>query len=111
MAQLVLRNVSKAYGRRVIFENVSISVPPGEHVGVVGDNGAGKSTLLRLIAGVERPDRGQVVVQATSGVGYLDQTLELPPTATVQQAIDAALAEVRTAERELRSVEQGLAHA
>jgi macrolide transport system ATP-binding/permease protein len=110
MSQLVLRSVSKAYGRRVIFDTVSLSVRNGEHVGVVGDNGAGKSTLLRMMAGVERPNRGQVLLQAASGVGYLEQTLELPPTTTVQQAIDSALAELRSIERELRTLEASLAH-
>jgi macrolide transport system ATP-binding/permease protein len=110
MSQLVLRSVSKTYARRVIFDNVSLSVRPGEHVGVVGDNGAGKSTLMRMMAGVEPPDRGQVLLQASSGVGYLEQTLELPPSATVQQAIDSALAELRTSERELRAMEASLAH-
>jgi macrolide transport system ATP-binding/permease protein len=111
MAQLVLRGVNKAYGRRVLFENVSFSVRPGEHVGVVGDNGAGKSTLMRMLAGVERPDSGQVVLQAPSGVGYLEQTLDLLPSATVREAIDSALSDLRNAERELRSAEANLAHA
>jgi len=111
MSQLSLRGVSKAYGRRVIFEDMSCSVRPGEHVGVVGDNGAGKSTLLRLIAGFERPDSGQIVVQAQGGIGHLDQTLELPPTSTVQQAIDAALTDLRELERALRSAEASLVHA
>jgi macrolide transport system ATP-binding/permease protein len=109
MSQLALRGVSKAYGRRVIFEDVSFSVRSGEHVGVVGDNGAGKSTLLRLIAGIERPDSGQVLVQAPGGLGHLDQTIELSPLATVQQAIDTSLADLRTLERELRSTEAALA--
>src|SRR5262249_32139997 len=99
--QLTLRGVSKAYGRRVVFEDVSLTIRPGEHVGVVGDNGAGKSTLLRLMAGSERPDAGEVLLHADGGVGSLDQTLELPSTTTVGQTIDQALASLRESEREL----------
>src|ERR1700704_414005 len=109
MSQLALRGVSKAYGRCVLFDDVSFTVRPGEHVGLVGDNGAGKSTLLRLITGLEPPDAGAITLQAKGGIGHLDQTLDLPPSATVQQAIDAALGEVRGLERELRALEARLA--
>jgi macrolide transport system ATP-binding/permease protein len=109
MSQLAVRGLSKAYGRRILFDDVSFTVRPGEHVGIVGDNGAGKSTLLRLIAGLELPDAGQITLQARGGVGHLDQTIDLPPSATVQQAIDAALADLRGLERELRALEARLA--
>ena len=66
MSQLTLRGVSKAYGRRVVFDNLSLTVRPGEHVGIVGDNGAGKSTLLRLMLGLERPDAGHVELAGTA---------------------------------------------
>ena len=59
-----LRNVTKSYrtqnGRRVILDNVSITFPPGQNVGILGRNGAGKSTLMRLIAGIEMPDEGRI---------------------------------------------------
>jgi macrolide transport system ATP-binding/permease protein len=109
MSQIALKRVSKAYGRRVIFDDVSFTVRPDEHVGVVGDNGAGKSTLLRVMAGRERPNAGEITLQARGGIGHLDQTLELPPSTTVQQAIDAALADLRGLERELRALEANLA--
>src|SRR3981189_3162193 len=108
MSQLALRGVSKAYGGRVLFDDVSFTVRPGEHIGIVGDNGAGKSTLLRLITGLEPPDAGGITLQAKGGGGHLDQTLDLPPSASVQQAIDSALAEVRGLERELRALEARL---
>jgi macrolide transport system ATP-binding/permease protein len=106
MSQVALKSVSKAYGRRVLFDGVSFTIRPGEHVGIVGDNGAGKSTLLRLMIGLERPDAGDITLQAAGGIGHLEQTLELPPSATVQQAIDAALADLRRLETELRSLER-----
>ncbi|HLU72321.1 MAG TPA: ABC-F family ATP-binding cassette domain-containing protein [Nonomuraea sp.] len=85
---------------------MSLTVRPGERLGVVGDNGCGKSTLLRLLAGVEQPDDGEAVPPARGG--YLSQTLDLPPGHTVQQAIDAALAGLRAIERRMRELETAL---
>lgn len=78
----------------------------GERAGIVGENGSGKSTLLRLIAGVERPDDGEVRVEGD--FGHLGQTLGLPPEHTVQQAVDAALADLRAMERRMRELESAL---
>ncbi|PLW68339.1 tylosin resistance protein TlrC, partial [Streptomyces sp. DJ] len=107
-SQLVLRHVGHGYPGRPVLEDVSLTVRPGEHVGVIGENGAGKSTLLRLIAGRERPDRGEVTVVADGGIGHLDQVLALPAGATVQDAADAALAGLRELERRIRAAEAGL---
>ncbi|MFB4270660.1 ABC-F family ATP-binding cassette domain-containing protein [Nonomuraea sp. GTA35] len=101
-----LREVSKSYGDRAVLTGVSLSVGPGERVGIVGENGSGKSTLMRLMAGVERPDDGEVRV--AGDFGYLGQTLGLPPTHTVQQAVDAALAGLRAMERRMRELESAL---
>lgn len=73
-SQLVLTDVTKRYGDRIVLDRVSFSVRPGEKAGVVGDNGSGKSTLLRLLAGQERPDNGTVTVVAPGGVGHLART-------------------------------------
>ncbi|MDI2124619.1 TlrC/CarA/OleB/SrmB family ABC-F type ribosomal protection protein [Yinghuangia seranimata] len=107
-SQLSLHDVSRSYDDHVVLDAVSITVRPGEKAGIIGDNGAGKSTLLRLVAGVDRPDGGEVTVVAPGGVGYLAQTLELPPTATVQDAVDLALADLRGLEAGMREAEAGL---
>lgn len=106
--QIVLSDVAKSYDTHVVLDRVSCTVRPGERVGVVGDNGSGKSTLLRLLAGRERPDRGEVTVAAPGGIGYLAQTLDLPPTARVGDAIDLALADLRALERRIRRAEAAL---
>ncbi|MGW0431211.1 ribosomal protection-like ABC-F family protein [Micromonospora sp. NPDC003197] len=106
--QLALHDVTMSYGERLVLDRISLTVPPGEHVGIVGENGSGKSTLLRLIVGVETPDDGQITVTADGGVGHLAQTLDLPGEHTVGQAIDAALAELRAVERRLRELESDL---
>ncbi|MFI6392932.1 ATP-binding cassette domain-containing protein [Nonomuraea sp. NPDC050540] len=100
--QLTLKGASKAYGERRVLHQITFSVRPGERMGIVGENGSGKSTLLRLIAGVETPDDGEVTVSAAGGAGYLGQTLGLPGHHTVQQAVDAALTELRALERGMR---------
>ncbi|WP_232835619.1 ABC-F family ATP-binding cassette domain-containing protein [Actinocorallia populi] len=107
-AQLSLRGISKSYAGRVVLDQVSLSVKPGERVCVVGENGSGKSTLLRLAAGFETPDDGEVVVSASGGVGHLAQTLELPSAYTVRQAVDVALADLRAIERRMRELEADL---
>ncbi|MFC0598943.1 ribosomal protection-like ABC-F family protein [Streptomyces palmae] len=109
--QLSLRGVTMSRGDRLLLDDVTFSVRPGERVGVVGENGAGKSTLLRLLAGEISPDEGEVVTLADGGAGHLAQTPRLPPDQTVADAIDAALAEFRTMERRLRELERQLAGA
>lgn len=108
VSQLTLSAVSKRYSDRVVFDAVSLSIRPGEKVGVIGDNGAGKSTLLRLIAGREVPDNGELIVQAPGGIGYLAQSLELPSTATVADAINLALSDIRDLESRIRTAEAEL---
>ncbi|MGY6653087.1 ribosomal protection-like ABC-F family protein [Amycolatopsis sp. TRM77291] len=106
--QLVLSGVTKRFDDHVVLDQVSFTVKPGEKAGVIGDNGSGKSTLLRLIAGRDLADNGMVTVTAPGGVGYLPQTLELPDTATVGDAIDLALADIRHLESRLRAAETSL---
>ena len=66
-------NISKAYGDRVLFENLTFSLPPAGIVGIIGPNGAGKTTLFRLITGQEQPDSGTFRVGETVVLGYVDQ--------------------------------------
>ncbi|MER6668605.1 ribosomal protection-like ABC-F family protein [Amycolatopsis japonica] len=106
--QLVLSGVTKRFDDHVVLDQISFTVKPGEKAGVIGDNGSGKSTLLRLIAGRDRADNGTVTVTAPGGVGYLQQTLDLPDTATVGEAIDLALADIRELESRLRTAEKSL---
>jgi ATPase subunit of ABC transporter with duplicated ATPase domains len=75
---LIARDLHKAHGAAAILAGVSVTVAPGEVVGVVGPNGAGKSTLLRLLAGLDRPDRGAVRLTAGTA-GYLPQEPDRAP--------------------------------
>ncbi|MEK6708562.1 MAG: energy-dependent translational throttle protein EttA, partial [Pseudomonadota bacterium] len=68
-----LNNVSKAYGDRLLIDNLSFKVPPGAIVGIIGPNGAGKSTLFKLITGKEQPDSGEVKIGSTVKIAHVDQ--------------------------------------
>jgi sulfate-transporting ATPase len=68
------KNVSKAFGDRLLIDNVSFTIPPGAIVGIIGPNGAGKSTLFKMIAGLDKPDSGEVVIGQTARVSLVDQS-------------------------------------
>jgi ATP-binding cassette ChvD family protein len=81
-------NISKAFGDKLLFENVSFKLPPGGIVGIIGPNGAGKTTLFRMLVGAEQPDTGTVKVGATVDIGYVDQNRDaLDPNKTVFEEI------------------------
>ena len=82
-----LEGVSKAYGDRVLIDDLSLRIPPGSIVGVIGPNGAGKTTLLRMITGAERPDAGRARLGETVKIAYADQSRVLDPAKTVFEEI------------------------
>ncbi len=70
------KGVSKGFGDRLLLDDVNFIIPAGGIVGIIGPNGAGKSTLFRMITGVEKPDRGEVVVGKSVKLAYVDQSRE-----------------------------------
>ncbi|WP_338846481.1 energy-dependent translational throttle protein EttA [Massilia sp. W12] len=68
------KNVCKAFGDRLLIDNLSFTIPPGAIVGIIGPNGAGKSTLFKMIAGLEKPDSGEVHIGQTARVSLVDQS-------------------------------------
>lgn len=81
-------NVSKAYGDKLLFENLSFKLPPNGIVGVIGPNGAGKTTLFRLIMGLEKPDSGEFRIGETVKLAYVDQQHKaIDPNKTVFEVI------------------------
>jgi sulfate-transporting ATPase len=81
-------NISKAYGDKLLFENLSFRLPPGGIVGIIGPNGAGKTTLFRMLVGSEKPDAGTIKVGATVDIGYVDQSRDaLDPAKSVFEEI------------------------
>jgi len=67
-------NVSKAYGDRLLFDNLTFKIPPGAIVGIIGPNGAGKSTLFRMLTGKETPDSGEIKIGSTVKISHVDQS-------------------------------------
>ncbi|MEL7975286.1 ABC-F type ribosomal protection protein [Isoptericola sp. F-RaC21] len=107
-SQLTLTDITLRYADRVVLDRLSLTVAPGERVGVVGDNGSGKSTLLAVVAGALEPQNGTRVVRAAGGTGYLPQTLDLPASSTVDDAIDHVLADVRALAAQVAALEDRL---
>lgn len=85
------QKVSKVFGIRPLFQEISLAVNEGERVGVVGPNGSGKSTLLRILAGLEEPDEGFVSLRKELSVRYVAQEDRFPEGATVEGVLQAAV--------------------
>ena len=87
--------VSKAFGEKVLFEDLDFTLPPNGIVGVIGPNGAGKTTLFRLIMGAEQADSGSFTVGETVTIGYADQShTEIDPEKTVYEVLSGGVDEV-----------------
>ncbi len=97
-------NISKSYGDRVLFENLTFKLPPGGIVGVIGPNGAGKTTLFRMITGQEKPDSGTVTIGETVHLGYVDQSRDsLDGSKTVWEEISGGNDVIKLGKHEMNS--------
>ena len=90
---LTAENLTKAYGSRPLFENLSFTLDEGDHVGLVGPNGSGKSTLMKILAGAEDADSGNVAVRKGVRIGYVPQDAVFSPGKTVEEVLLDALAD------------------
>ena len=98
------KGVSKAYGDKVLFENLTFSLPPAGIVGVIGPNGAGKTTLFRLIMGYEQPDAGTFEVGESVKIAYVDQQhKQIDPDLTVYETISENSEYVKLGNREVNA--------
>ncbi|MEG3175024.1 energy-dependent translational throttle protein EttA [Sphingomonas sp. RB3P16] len=96
------KGLTKAYGDKLLFDNLDFVLPPGGIVGVIGPNGAGKSTLFKLITGQEQPDGGSIDVGQTVKLGYVDQSRDdLTPSNTVWEEVSDKLEVFRFGKQEL----------
>jgi len=99
-----VEGLNKAYGDRLLIENLSFKLPPGGIVGVIGPNGAGKSTLFRMITGQEKPDSGTIRLGDTVHLGYVDQSRDaLDGNKTVWEEISGGAEIVTLGKREIAS--------
>jgi ATP-binding cassette ChvD family protein len=98
------QDIAKAYGERLLFENMNFKLPPGGIVGVIGPNGAGKTTLFRMLIGQETPDLGTMRVGETVVMGYVDQSRDsLKPDATVWEEISGGEDSIELGKRSVPS--------
>jgi energy-dependent translational throttle protein EttA len=98
------RALSKGFGDRLLFEDMTFSLPPGGIVGVIGPNGAGKTTLFRMIVGQEQPDAGSLEIGDSVSVAYVDQArADLDPTRTVWQEVSGGHDRITLGKREISS--------
>jgi ABC transport system ATP-binding/permease protein len=98
------QSVTKQFGAKPLFHNISLTVEDGDRIGLIGPNGAGKSTLLALLAGQIEPDSGELAVRKRARAAYVPQDSRFAPGLTIRQVLEAALtaAHVNESEREGR---------
>jgi len=97
-------DISKSYGDRLLFENLTFQLPAGAKLGIIGPNGAGKTTLFRIITGLEQPDAGSVKVGETVKIAYVDQSRDdLEADKTVYEVISGGYERILLGDREFPS--------
>jgi ABC transport system ATP-binding/permease protein len=87
------QSITKTFGARPLFANISLTVSEGERIGLIGPNGAGKTTLMQILAGIQEPDSGTVSIRRQARIGYVPQQPEFPPDATVRSILEEAIAD------------------
>jgi len=96
--------VAKAYGEKLLFENLDFMLPPNGIVGIIGPNGAGKTTLFRLIMGMEKADKGTFDIGETVTIGYVDQShADIDPEKSVFQVISGGTEFIRVSGKEINA--------
>lgn len=97
------KNITKSFGEKLLFENLSFTLPRGGIVGVIGPNGAGKTTLFRIIIGEEKPDSGSFTIGETVKLGYVDQNRTLDGTKNVWEMISGGEDNIQLGKKEINS--------
>ena len=100
---VIAKGLRKAFGDKLLFEDLEFSLPRGGIVGIIGPNGAGKTTLFRMIAGREEPDDGTLTIGSTVSIAYVDQSRELNADNTVYQEVSEGRDTIDVGKREMNS--------
>ena len=96
-------NITKAFGDKLLYENLSFKLPPGGIVGIIGPNGAGKTTLFKMITGQIEPDSGTFKLGETVKLAYIDQSREMDPESSILQEISGGLDLIKLGNREVNA--------
>jgi sulfate-transporting ATPase len=96
-------HVNKAFGDKLLYEDMNFKLPPGGIVGIIGPNGAGKTTLFKMIAGQEKPDSGDFKVGETVQLAYVDQSREMDPNKTIFEVVADGLDVLEVGGKELNA--------
>jgi len=100
---VIAKDVKKSFGDKLLFENLTFSLPRGGIVGVIGPNGAGKTTMFRMITGEEKPDSGTMTIGDTVQIAYVDQGRELNGENTVYQEVSGGLDTIAVGKKEINT--------
>ncbi|MEI6554143.1 MAG: energy-dependent translational throttle protein EttA [Paludibacter sp.] len=96
--------VSKAFGDKLLFDNLNFMLPPNGIVGIIGPNGAGKTTLFRMMMGIEKADKGTFEIGETVKIGYVDQShTDIDPEKTVYQVVSGGTEYIRVGGKEINA--------
>ncbi len=110
MSLVTLANIHHAFGNHIVLDGVTLSIEPGEKIGLVGRNGCGKTTLMKVLQGKLSPDSGAVQLQRSAKVGYLSQDPEFQPGETLRDAAEGAFAKLHELHLKLKAVFDEMQH-
>ncbi|WP_035292653.1 ribosomal protection-like ABC-F family protein [Clostridium sp. KNHs214] len=105
MIELALSRVEKYYGANKILNNITFEVKTGEKVGIIGRNGSGKTTILKIISGIEKQDKGELIIKKGATLGYLDQIPKYPKEYTVLDVLKTAFERQKNMLKNMRNFE------
>lgn len=113
MNYISVENISKSYGERVLYSNVSFGINAGQKIGFIAPNGSGKTTLLRILSGLESPDSGEVNTRNNITISYLQQNPQFDPKISIEEAIlsspNPILKTISNYERAIKNPEDSVA--
>ena len=104
MSLLEIHGLTHSFGENLLYRNAELTLNKGEHIGIVGQNGTGKSTLVKICTDQVLPDSGEIIWQANTSIGYLDQYAEIDHSLTMRDFLKSAFSRLYQIEAEMASL-------